>query len=1020
MKTSSRLIVTLLILISAQIYGQVAGPIDTYVQTPANIPGEAGPNQRLWQKVVSMTNSLGQMITRTNQAYIEVATGLNYWDPVVGQWMESKEEIESFPNGAAAIHGQHQVIFANNLNTSVAIDMQTPDGKRLQSHILGLSYFDTASGSNVWIAQITNCQGVILPPNQVLYRNAFTDFKADVLYSYTKSGFEQDIVLEERPPLPETFGLNSASSMLQVFTEFISPPAPNIKTVSVPSGDGNTMLDELLDFGVMKIGTGKAFILGQDQLDGIPVTKEWVTLEDRTVLIEQVPIAAVAGRLDQLPLHASIAPARKSAWKTASAKRVLPRPRLAAAHRGPMRLAQQSLPPNALVLDYLTLNTSQSNYTFQADSTYFISGTVSLNGTSTFVGGTVIKCATNGGFSLIPIVTTPQVNMQTAAYRPAIFTSKDDDSVGDTISTSTGNPTNYGAWSGVFSAAGGGMTLSNVRITYAKLAFNLGGTPLTLDHVQLLNCEQAVSAGGAGVTIRNALFSNIKTNFSLSGGVTIDAQNATFDRNMYLVTSPSYSSGCSAAFTNCIFANVTNISVGATTPVGDFNGSYNSASLGTTTFTNNTTPFQTAGAGNYYLANGSSFQNAGTPNIDMTLLADLKKRTTYPPLILTNTITINTILTPQAQRDTDTPDLGYHYDPLDYFVSCIVSNAAVTLANGVALAYNYSVWATGGFLLQSGSNFVSQGTAVQRNYIVHHSFVQEGPAPLWTAYYSYHAAQVNSMPISPYHSDTNLAPAITLRDTTIVVPAGSFYFMYSAGSNWKLSSLSVRDCEFYCGNTTAMFWNSSPYDFENNLFVYPSFDVENSGQVAVHNNLFIGDANSYAYFANSGSAIWTNQDNAYSGCDTYVDDTSNGTNGYNTYLNNAIIEDGLKTGDIVTNISWLAGPLGNYYQPTNSPLINKGSQTADLAGLYHYTVSTNLVSGLQIKETNSIVDISYHYVAVDANGNPIDTDGDGIPDYLEDANGNGLVNSGETDWQSATDLGLRVFITRPESNSVIP
>jgi hypothetical protein len=151
-----------------------------------------------------------------------------------------------------------------------------------------------------------------------------------------------------------------------------------------------------------------------------------------------------------------------------------------------------------------------------------------------------------------------------------------------------------------------------------------------------------------------------------------------------------------------------------------------------------------------------------------------------------------------------------------------------------------------------------------------------------------------------------------------------------------------------------------------------------------------------------------------------VDDTSNGTNGYNTYLNNAIIEDGLKTGDIVTNISWLAGPLGNYYQPTNSPLINKGSQTADLAGLYHYTVSTNLVSGLQIKETNSIVDISYHYVAVDANGNPIDTDGDGIPDYLEDANGNGLVNSGETDWQSATDLGLRVFITRPESNSVIP
>ena len=55
-------------------------------------------------------------------------------------------------------------------------------------------------------------------------------------------------------------------------------------------------------------------------------------------------------------------------------------------------------------------------------------------------------------------------------------------------------------------------------------------------------------------------------------------------------------------------------------------------------------------------------------------------------------------------------------------------------------------------------------------------------------------------------------------------------------------------------------------------------------------------------------------------------------------------------------------------------------------------------------EGTSTVDIGYHYVATDAYGNPLDTDGDGIPDYIEDANGNGTVDSGETDWQSATDL----------------
>ena len=44
------------------------------------------------------------------------------------------------------------------------------------------------------------------------------------------------------------------------------------------------------------------------------------------------------------------------------------------------------------------------------------------------------------------------------------------------------------------------------------------------------------------------------------------------------------------------------------------------------------------------------------------------------------------------------------------------------------------------------------------------------------------------------------------------------------------------------------------------------------------------------------------------------------------------------------------------------------------------------------------MDIGYHYIAVDANGIPIDSNGDNIPDYLEDANGNGLVDNGEANW----------------------
>jgi hypothetical protein len=99
----------------------------------------------------------------------------------------------------------------------------------------------------------------------------------------------------------------------------------------------------------------------------------------------------------------------------------------------------------------------------------------------------------------------------------------------------------------------------------------------------------------------------------------------------------------------------------------------------------------------------------------------------------------------------------------------------------------------------------------------------------------------------------------------------------------------------------------------------------------------------------------------------------------------------------VTNITYHAGWLGRFYLPTNltshSVLFNSGSQNATNAVLYHFCVATN-----QVKETNSVVDIGYHSVAVTSTGQPLDTDADSAADYLEDANGNGSVDSGETDW----------------------
>jgi hypothetical protein len=162
--------------------------------------------------------------------------------------------------------------------------------------------------------------------------------------------------------------------------------------------------------------------------------------------------------------------------------------------------------------------------------------------------------------------------------------------------------------------------------------------------------------------------------------------------------------------------------------------------------------------------------------------------------------------------------------------------------------------------------------------------------------------------------------------------------------------------------------------------------------------------------------------NDFDSCSTIGNTTVSTTNGYNAYLNSTGYVYPTNSTDIFTNVGlvYQTGPLGTFYQPTTSALIDKGSTNANLVGLYQYTVITNLVSGLEIKETNSIVDIGYHYVTTDANGIPIDTNGDGIPDYLEDVNGNGLVDSGEIGWNIVGDLGLQVIITRPRSGSLIP
>ncbi len=116
---------------------------------------ERGANHRIWEKTTYEVGPNGLAIPQKHR-YTELATGLNYRQN--GQWVESQEVIEPYPTGAIARQGQHQVIFANNINSAGAIDEQTPDGKRLRSNIIGLIYYDKSTGNAVLIAQLKDCE----------------------------------------------------------------------------------------------------------------------------------------------------------------------------------------------------------------------------------------------------------------------------------------------------------------------------------------------------------------------------------------------------------------------------------------------------------------------------------------------------------------------------------------------------------------------------------------------------------------------------------------------------------------------------------------------------------------------------------------------------------------------------------------------------------------------------------------------------------------------------------------------
>src|SRR5947207_6807041 len=265
------------------LYGQPAPASKPALQTP--MLGETDLHQRVWQ--TEAIDRIGGTTHRpdTGRRLVEMATGMNYWDG--RQWVPSDPSFEVTRDAFVAERLQYKVHLKANLNLVGAVTVTTRDGITLRSTPVGIGLYDAASGRSAVIAAITDCAGVLVSSNKVVYENAFSGVCADVIYTIDRGSFEQDVLIRGRLDLSD-YGFPADTTRLQIFTEFFETPQPDRirRPIRVEQRRANRdrmarpdFVDEVVGFGEFVLATGRAIHAAIPSSDAAAaVAKEFVTI----------------------------------------------------------------------------------------------------------------------------------------------------------------------------------------------------------------------------------------------------------------------------------------------------------------------------------------------------------------------------------------------------------------------------------------------------------------------------------------------------------------------------------------------------------------------------------------------------------------------------------------------------------------------------------------------------------------------------------------------------------------------
>lgn len=210
-------------------------------------------------------------------------------------------------------------------------------------------------------------------------------------------------------------GFDPASVAIEVWTEFLEAPQPGVETRAL--GNASDLfdpsraaeperVDQRIDFGPMsmELCSGRAFSESEPDQNAL-IRKEWKESEGRRFLIESARYVELAPLLESLPVRTAAALESKQATSRYAANAVPPQRSQAGTRIGGFEIAKVADATSAAaspraVLDYVIVNTTLNGYTFQGDTTYYLSSAVTASGTTTFEGGAVLKYAANASLTL--------------------------------------------------------------------------------------------------------------------------------------------------------------------------------------------------------------------------------------------------------------------------------------------------------------------------------------------------------------------------------------------------------------------------------------------------------------------------------------------------------------------------------------------------------------------------------------------------------------------------------------------